>query len=541
MKKNITINLFGTLYAIDEDAYELLNRYLSDMKKYFSSKKGGEEIADDIEHRVAELMQEQKASGIEVVTITHIKEIIERIGSPEEMDDKREGDETPENPIGHKGKIWFEETFGKKRLYRNPDDKVLAGVISGISYYFSADPVWLRLLTVLVACFSLGTILLVYIILALVIPEAATPEDRLRMQGKPVNMETLREEIVNTTENNQNEKPTKRKRQSGFTWIFKGLLIFVLLTLAFPLFVLLMCIILGISVVGVILNAVTNASADLLDIEPQFKLLQEAFNNPVSLTAGIALLVLICILLYFIIHFIMRVIGKAKSLGKTGIVLLIGLVIAFIVLVASSTGIGLNISTQQKIMEQELAEKRKQSKEDEAISWLTSRGWEIVRHEHTEKYIRNGQYYTGDKRKEYIDASSEHPDMNYTLERTIQVSPGVYTLEAVVRTNGEGPEIYLYDSKGVRHSSSFPIHGNNGGPIWEEATALLKADSTLTGTNRRICEANKGKGYGWSRISINDIHITDTIIRYGVSNRSAGGYWNGTWFSATDFKLKKMK
>ncbi len=540
MKKNITINLFGTLYAIDEDAYELLNRYLSDMKKYFSSKEGGEEIADDIEHRVAELMQEQKTSGIEVVTITHIKEIIERIGSPEEMDDEKEkGKNTKEE--GHKGSKWFEETFGKKRLYRNSDDKVLAGVLSGISYYFGTNPVWLRLLTVLLACFSFGTILLVYLILALVIPDAVTPEDRLRMQGKPVNMETLREEIINTTETMDKVGPTKRKSSSGFTLVFKILLVFMLLTLAFPLFVLLMCIILGISVVGVILKTVTNASSDLLEIEPQFNMLQEAFNNGFSLTAGIALLVFLCILLYFIIHFILRIMGKAKSLGKTGIVLLIGLVIAFIVLVASSTGIGLNISTQQKIMKQELAEKRKQSKEDEAISWLTSRGWDIICHEHTEKYIRNGQYYTGDKRKEYIDASSEHPNMNYTLERTIQVSPGTYTLEAVVRTNGEGPEIYVYDSKGVRHSSSFPIHGNNGGPIWEEATALLKADSTLTGTKRRICEANKGKGYGWSRISVNDIHITDTIIRYGVSNRSSGGYWNGTWFSATDFKLKKKK
>ena len=53
MKKNITINMFGQLYAIDEDAYELLERYLSSMKRYFSDKEGGEEIADDIEHRVA--------------------------------------------------------------------------------------------------------------------------------------------------------------------------------------------------------------------------------------------------------------------------------------------------------------------------------------------------------------------------------------------------------------------------------------------------------------------------------------------------------
>lgn len=48
MKKNITINMFGQLYAIDEDAFELLNRYLDSMKRYFSDKEGGEEIADEV-------------------------------------------------------------------------------------------------------------------------------------------------------------------------------------------------------------------------------------------------------------------------------------------------------------------------------------------------------------------------------------------------------------------------------------------------------------------------------------------------------------
>ena len=73
MKKNITINLFGALYNIDEDAYELLVRYQEDMKRYFAKREDGEEIADDIEHRVAELMAELKASGVEAVTIEHRK------------------------------------------------------------------------------------------------------------------------------------------------------------------------------------------------------------------------------------------------------------------------------------------------------------------------------------------------------------------------------------------------------------------------------------------------------------------------------------
>lgn len=73
--------MFGQLYAIDEDAFELLNRYLDSMKRYFSDKEGGEEIADDIEHRVAELLWQQKEEGTMAISIEVIKEIIGKIGN----------------------------------------------------------------------------------------------------------------------------------------------------------------------------------------------------------------------------------------------------------------------------------------------------------------------------------------------------------------------------------------------------------------------------------------------------------------------------
>ena len=85
MEKNITINLFGTLYNIDEDAYQLLDNYLQSMKRYFGTKDGGEEIADDIEHRVAELLWEKKEQGTDAISIEIIKEIIGKIGNAEEI------------------------------------------------------------------------------------------------------------------------------------------------------------------------------------------------------------------------------------------------------------------------------------------------------------------------------------------------------------------------------------------------------------------------------------------------------------------------
>ena len=194
MKKNITINLFGSLYAIDEDAYELLNQYQKNMQRYFSRQEGGEEIAEDIERRIAELFDELKASGVEAITIEHMQEIIKRIGNPEEMDNPEsenlsEGTEEP-----HEERKPKETTH--KKLFRNPDDKMLGGVTSGLACFFGIDPLWLRLLMILFAWFSLGTMIVIYLILWIITPEAQTPEDRLRMQGRPVNMENLRDEIM---------------------------------------------------------------------------------------------------------------------------------------------------------------------------------------------------------------------------------------------------------------------------------------------------------------------------------------------------------
>ena len=103
MKKNITINLFGQLYAIDEDAVKLLEQYLENMKRYFSRQDGGDEIADDIEHRVAELFAEMKANGVEAISIEHVQDIIHRIGNPEDMGADEEGGTTPPPPPGDGG------------------------------------------------------------------------------------------------------------------------------------------------------------------------------------------------------------------------------------------------------------------------------------------------------------------------------------------------------------------------------------------------------------------------------------------------------
>ena len=68
MKKTLTVNLGGTVFHIDEDAYRLLDNYLSNLKIHFRKEAGADEIIDDIERRISELFTEKLAAGSQVIT-----------------------------------------------------------------------------------------------------------------------------------------------------------------------------------------------------------------------------------------------------------------------------------------------------------------------------------------------------------------------------------------------------------------------------------------------------------------------------------------
>ena len=183
MKKNININLFGTLYAIDEDACTLLENYLDNMRSYFAKRDGGDEIYDDIEHRVAEHLWSLKENGMTAIDIDTVKQIISSIGNPDEMEsgveeaadsnteetsdaetdsedkDQNEGNDQNEGKRHDQSESYSnasnntdstttaEETIGGKwidrvlhhlsthRFYRDGKDKIGGGVISGLCHY----------------------------------------------------------------------------------------------------------------------------------------------------------------------------------------------------------------------------------------------------------------------------------------------------------------------------------------------------------------------------------------------------------------------
>lgn len=88
MKKTLTVNLGGTVYHIDEDAYVLLDNYLNNLRYYFRREEGAEEIVRDIENRIGELFDEYLRNGQQVITVENVEAVIERMGKPEQLDEE---------------------------------------------------------------------------------------------------------------------------------------------------------------------------------------------------------------------------------------------------------------------------------------------------------------------------------------------------------------------------------------------------------------------------------------------------------------------
>ncbi len=251
MKKNININLFGTLYSIDEDAYELLKKYQDNMRSYYSHREGGEEIADDVEHRVAELFAELRKQGFEAITIEQVEEIIHRIGDPQEMEDESEQEE----------KV-FSETSREaidKRFFRDPEDKMVAGIISGACHYFGfKDPLPWRIIFFLLCIFTYAGFIIAYLIVWALVPEARTAEERLKMKGEPVNPKTINEEIMRGVNKTKEfvQNPQNQDKAKGCLGTILKICLFCIGGFCILLFGSLLCaILIPLAIVGIVMIA----------------------------------------------------------------------------------------------------------------------------------------------------------------------------------------------------------------------------------------------------------------------------------------------
>jgi len=165
MKKTLNINIGSRVFNIDEDAYDLLSRYLESIKKYFQKINIEDDIFQDIENRISEKFN-SILKNRESLNIDDINSIIKEMGT---LDDFKEAyNDFDTNDFSNQNNE--SKTTGKgKRIYRNTSDKVIAGVASGLANYFSVDPIIFRLIFI-ASLFAGGIGLIAYIIFWIGIP-----------------------------------------------------------------------------------------------------------------------------------------------------------------------------------------------------------------------------------------------------------------------------------------------------------------------------------------------------------------------------------
>lgn len=199
MKKTFTINISGSVFHIEEDAYQKLQNYLQMLNRHFGPDEEGREILLDIETRIAELFTEKMEAGDKSVILeSWVDEVIARMGKPEDFMEGEEEEETAS--ATNEEKTYAAASKIKRRMYRDPDHRVFGGVCGGMGAYFNIDPVVLRIIFFILFWLTGGVALPVYLLLWIAVPKARTTAQRLEMRGQEATVsnieKSIREEVA---------------------------------------------------------------------------------------------------------------------------------------------------------------------------------------------------------------------------------------------------------------------------------------------------------------------------------------------------------
>lgn len=277
MKKNISINISGIIFHIEEDGYDLLKGYLDAISRYFSSYEDNEEIVADIEGRIAEIFLEKLQDDKQVISKEDIDSLIQTMGqiadfeamesepeiSSTQKEEPKAKQQTKQNnkssstgsrklerdtqrqliggvcaglahyfrtdPIWIRGLfllflfggglslvvyavLWIAlsgnddipENDSVRKLYRDPDDKVIGGVSGGLAKYFRTDPLLFRILFIVFTFSGFG--ILAYVVLWIITPKANSLTDRMQMTGEKVTISNIDSTIKKKREEELNPK-----------------------------------------------------------------------------------------------------------------------------------------------------------------------------------------------------------------------------------------------------------------------------------------------------------------------------------------------
>lgn len=235
MKRTFPANIDGQIFYIDEDAFELLNSYLEQLRLTFRSAEE-QEIVADIESRIRELFDERISGGARVIVLADVNTVIERMGRPEDLSDCRADSDNASHgnaaPEENRPFVSF-NLPGRKSLYRNLQNKVFGGVFGGLACYLGWNANIMRLLYVaLTVCTYFWPLTVVYLLAWMIIPPAVTPRQLLQMNGDPLNLGTVGQAVMAATPTTVTPPPYREERgffDTVFSIIGKLLMLFMAL------------------------------------------------------------------------------------------------------------------------------------------------------------------------------------------------------------------------------------------------------------------------------------------------------------------------
>jgi len=329
MNKTVNINLANRLFHIDEGAYLKLQRYLQSVKRSFANTPGSDEILADIEARIAELFYEKLENERQVITQKEVDEVITIMGQPEDyIVDEDIFEDEPQTGKGFTG------PKRTRKLYRDTDQKYVGGVSSGLAHYFNIDPIWIRLLWVVLTIGSSGGFILLYGLLWLLVPEAVTTAQKLDMRGEDVNISNIErkvkegfDDVAQKIKSVDYEGVGNKVKSSGKTFFDTVGDVILFMFKVIGKFIGILLIIIGAAtIIGLFIGMITVGIADVVNI-PGLNMyhIVDASNMPIWFVSLLGFFA-IGIPFFFLLYLGLKIlVNNLKSIGRIAKFSLLGL------------------------------------------------------------------------------------------------------------------------------------------------------------------------------------------------------------------------
>lgn len=500
MNKTLAVNIGGYAFNIEEQAYQKLKNYLDSIAQHFRNNAGKDEILADIESRLAELFTERLGGKRQVVTPEDVQEVIAIMGKPEDYGDAE--DDGGDSTTAGAGNTRHDH----RRFYRDGEDAILGGVSAGLSHSFGWDPILLRIIFVVLAIFG-GSSIPIYIILWIVMPEAKTTAEKLRMKRSNVTVDSISKAVNDSFENVKDSIKSKRTRD-GVDQFLGGLgTFFGLIGRMLRVFIGLILLLMGIgfavaAIVGIVsLMLGTNVPPMLTSgfLESYFFLSSGWF---VISVVGVVLVGIVPIfgLLYAGIRLILNLRSPNKGVGiVTAILFSVGIVIC---------------SVSATFHVREFSQREFITTTDAFTSMQSDT---LYVHVNEDQYWHAGLHYRVGQAMSMIKADGDHIVFGHSLLRFRTTDDEDFSLQILRTSHGRSVNDAITNAREISYTYELTGDTLNLDPVFKVPGYMKFKDQEITVT----VNIPKGKSVQTSPSIARSIRYDHGLPRYN-SNASAG-------------------